>query len=1404
MPTLPDDLNPASEDLLAQSFDLPDAVNDTKETLRVSIVKEGRHSQWMKVAVPLIVILVVIAFVVGQTVQVGRQNQVVPDGGAKMSRRTPQVTEETSPARRDISGTKVPPIVVDGNGPEHRSLVRENGKAKAAEVPVEIRLAAEKEKARLDETEAIMAKAREDFETKIQDRSLKTRLVELHAMRPIPMDELHAVQRVILRQNLEREVRKFGQIPQGRQDDALGLPGAMWKGQRSYREGMNLLKTVDYELHIRERDGYKFKGMKYDNGPRRNEVDVEGWVVGKAISWIETHRISLFTVTGTIDGDRIRVNFMGIYKSGIPTAGDASLDRDSSNQPVVGFPLVERAQLAPPAVVQEPIDRLAAGTIWKGEKHFRGGAYAGIKVSYELHVTERNGKSFKGHKFNKGTGRNRSAVEGMVEGNAITWHELSPNNHSTMKGIINKNTIAITFDGAFTNEGPSSGDATLILESADKDANEGENASQKRLESEGFDAYWQGLQLSTQGRFAEAQGCFEHALIILKKRYPDEKSQSIIVVLQELGLTFRYQGKLYEALDSYRSAIDLHKILYPNSLEVGLATLYSSVGMVLMEQGKHTHALAYCQKALDIHRMIYQGKDEASAISIINNLGSVLSSQGESLAALSYYRQALEMSQRIYSKEDRSETAKGFVNVGAMLADLGEHNQALDYLRQALEMKKRIFGNRDHPEIAKILPHMGGILLSQKKYKDAGRYFRMALEMNQRLYLKKDHPSIIHNLTCMAVIMKKEGRATESAYLLSEALSMSERLYPAEQYKNGHRDILTILFSMGELLYSEGQTKQALSFLQRAIAMDNAISSTFLATASEAESLNFKTGLPLSANLLLSIAHHTQSGIDSLYQSLWNSKASIAQMGMLRQRALLQSSDEKTQAIGRDLITVRRKLSSMLLSSTSPSAGSSEQIDQLTKVKEQLERQLSDLLPEFRRKMNRNSRTSADLSHNLPSGTVFIDLLQYLDDLRDPNLRDDKGLILTPSYVAFVLRPGQAAIPVFLGASRPIEDALADWRAQITDEKRSDTESIALRATLRSLIWDKVEPLFPPNTTTVLISPDSALCGLPWAAMPGRDPKDILLKDYALATVPSATFLLEWLESSRKLDTVSGTLLCVGDVSYSPNKQEGIWKPLEATRNEIAAIAKMANPRKVCLLTESQADTATVIDMLPRSRWTHLATHGFFADRKFLKNIQLNEDGFFPVEFGGHRERFMKGSRSPMVLSGLVLAGANLFADKDEFGLSKGDGGILTAEAIAGLPLQNLELVVLSACETGLGDVSRGEGVFGLQRAFHMAGTPSVIGSLWGVKSKATATLMERFYQKLWGEAKTPMVALREAQLDLYDHPELIDKAGFNRGPDLSKAVSIKDINRSTSALRHTPTRLWAGFFLSGPGQKHN
>jgi CHAT domain-containing protein len=157
-------------------------------------------------------------------------------------------------------------------------------------------------------------------------------------------------------------------------------------------------------------------------------------------------------------------------------------------------------------------------------------------------------------------------------------------------------------------------------------------------------------------------------------------------------------------------------------------------------------------------------------------------------------------------------------------------------------------------------------------------------------------------------------------------------------------------------------------------------------------------------------------------------------------------------------------------------------------------------------------------------------------------------------------------------------------------------------------------------------------------------------------------------------------------------------------------------------------------------RILHIATHGFFFNLKGRQSLHENSvlpeniDRFFYLE-------------NPMLRAGLALAGANSYLRHGRLP-DEGEDGILNAEDVSGLTLTGTELVVLSACETGLGELYSGEGVFGLRRAFSLAGARTLIVSLWKVADAETAELMEIFYERLLTGLPAEL-ALREAKLAL-------------------------------------------------------
>jgi CHAT domain-containing protein len=348
-----------------------------------------------------------------------------------------------------------------------------------------------------------------------------------------------------------------------------------------------------------------------------------------------------------------------------------------------------------------------------------------------------------------------------------------------------------------------------------------------------------------------------------------------------------------------------------------------------------------------------------------------------------------------------------------------------------------------------------------------------------------------------------------------------------------------------------------------------------------------------------------------------------------------------------------------------------------------------------------------------------------------------------------------------------------EWQVAI-DERHSSPAITRLT----HLIWEPLAKALPKETKTLYLALDGDLARMPWAALPVANNR-VLLEDFAIAQVPHGTFLLDQLNFAKKPESVD-SLLSLGGVDYGM----GLWPALPGTAVEASAIATLAPGRRDSL-SGKDATSDKLKSLLPQARYVHLATHGEFkADE--LSAEQKRAAKALESRLQGDESRKI-AAKNPLGYVGIVLA----------------NGEVLSGLSIVDLPLQHTHLVTLSACETGLGEYTGGEGVQGLQRAFHLAGCPNVVASLWKVNDAATAALMAKFYHELWINKLEPLAALRSAQLTIYYHPELIPDLSGERGAPKLKDV-VKTAGTSPAARpdgKRADTKLWAAFVLSGVGR---
>jgi CHAT domain-containing protein len=358
------------------------------------------------------------------------------------------------------------------------------------------------------------------------------------------------------------------------------------------------------------------------------------------------------------------------------------------------------------------------------------------------------------------------------------------------------------------------------------------------------------------------------------------------------------------------------------------------------------------------------------------------------------------------------------------------------------------------------------------------------------------------------------------------------------------------------------------------------------------------------------------------------------------------------------------------------------------------------------------------------------------------------------SYLAFVLRPGQPQpAALYLGSAKEIDSLVAEMRRKVGQEaldpalspKASEEGYRRSAGRLREKIWDPLVPALG-GARRVFVVPDGALNLVNLASLPvGR-----------AGYLVEKPFLFHYLSTERDLmlaqPAALGTgLLVVGDPAFGSRPAGTVlartyrgvrsnctdfqalrFGPLPETAleaKEVAAIWQTAQEGPVVRLSGADAREAAFQEQASGKRVLHLATHGFFLGgcRAILTDPASGT------------------SENPLLLSGLALAGAN---GRSVTG-PPDDLGIVTAEQIAAMDLEGVEWAVLSACNTGLGELRAGEGIFGLRRAFQAAGVRTVIAGLWPAEDESTRRWMQALYRSRFLGGMSTSEAVREATLSM-------------------------------------------------------
>ena len=843
------------------------------------------------------------------------------------------------------------------------------------------------------------------------------------------------------------------------------------------------------------------------------------------------------------------------------------------------------------------------------------------------------------------------------------------------------------------------------------------------------------------GQYEAALPLRQRVLALVERTFgPDHPNTA-----SELGLL----ANLQMALGQYEVA----KALNMRAFDIRQRTLgdehqetrYSLNNLAHLYQklGEYEKALPYSLRALAIAEKKL-GPENPETANSLNNLAWLYRDIGQPDKALPLARRALEIYEKTLGPE-HALTVTAMVNLASHLDDAGQRVEALALTRRAHGVRERRLGE-NHPDTVSSLNNLGNLLGRAGAHDEAVTSFRRALAASERAF-SAEHDTTASVLTNLAFVYRDMGRRDEALSLLRRALAIHTKTLGASHPQTG-----STLASLAFAEVAAGQPVTALANFTRANAIADRVIERVFAIANEKEKMAYVRQHESSYFGQLSLIHqHFQTDQDALRRGL---DLVLARKGVVfdaqarQNEALANSLDPEERALWDELSRLRARQAQLVGTRPDPAGAEAyrRQVEEIDTRVGELERRLADRSALVAQQLRQRDLTHAAIAGHLPADAVLAEFIK----IKDYDWKQGKWSG-SQRYLAFLLHPDKQIELIDLGDADALENALREPLRQLDRIGLDGELQLSAARKLHQVLW---QPLAPAAGAagTVVFSPDGLLNLVPFAAMLEDDGRFFIERRTAVY-VTSGRELARGefgIKPDSLLYLAANPAFDLGEVTAGPTaattgKTRSAdfnlrFEPLPGTQEEADTISGLL-PGKQHIVTGREATEISVLGA-GRPRVMHLATHGFFLSDQ--PRVAPGTRGAEALLESGPNQTLAPSpvsQENPLLRSGLALAGANQAAQA-----SGGDDGLLTALEVSGMSLHGTDLVTLSACETGRGDVKSGEGVFGLRRAFALSGARHLVMSLWPVGDEATAQQMRVFYHQ-YGNGTRPAEALRAAQL---------------------------------------------------------
>ncbi|MEP6903990.1 MAG: CHAT domain-containing tetratricopeptide repeat protein, partial [Actinomycetota bacterium] len=843
-------------------------------------------------------------------------------------------------------------------------------------------------------------------------------------------------------------------------------------------------------------------------------------------------------------------------------------------------------------------------------------------------------------------------------------------------------------------------------------------------------------RLWRNGNYTEAFPLAERALAVREKELGTENldvSQAVLV----LANLYDDKGDYDRAELFYQRALKIReKLLGKDHISVSLilnnfATLYKDKGEYGKAEPLLLRALEIREKELEPNHLLIA--------SVLLNLGNLSKEKNDKVKAALYYQRVLEIREKALGAES-VEVADALNNIANLYDDVARAEPL--YLR-VLAIKEKFYGP-DHQETGQTLYNLAVLYAENGNFEKAKPLCERSLAILEKT-IGAEHPYTSYPLNLLALIYKNTGDYAKAESLYLRSIAIKEKTQgPDHPFLGGAISNLAGLYAV------KGEIDKAIATQTRANAILEYNARLNLPTGSEREKVSYLQTLLTVENqtlwLNVKIAPTSAAAAELALTTILQRKGRVLDAMSDNLSVLRRRFNKEDQLLLDDLNDTTTRLVGLVLEGSQKISADEYQkkIKELEQKRENLESEISRRSAGFYQQTK--PVTLAAIQETIPENAALIEIVAYRPIAAKGSEFGIKDLPLPEAlenlrYIVYVVRKQGEVKWKDLGEAKPIDASINLFRQALRDPKRQDVGQLA-----RAVDEKVMSPIraFLGDASQLLISPDGLLNLIPFEALIDAQ-NHYLIEKYAVTYLTSGRDLLR-LQTPR--ESKSNPLLIANPSFDLPDETQTAKLTKPATRNakrqSLTATRSLSDTYFAPLggtmqearsiqtlfpdatfLTGAQA-TESALKQITAPRILHIATHGFFLpDDETSGNAKIE---------------------NPLLRSGLALAGANQRK-------SGGDDGILTALEASGLNLWGTKLVVLSACDTGLGEVRNGEGVYGLRRAFVLAGTESLVMSLWPVSDYVTRRLMTDYYKNL-KQGMGRGAALRQVQLEMLKEKE--------------------------------------------------